>query len=580
MGWKRECAECATSLAIKTGDPARVEKYVEELGVWLDVRAYPILDEAGKVVRVIEHLRDISDVKRAEQALRESETRAAAVAERANDAIVIIKGDDYVYANSAWERLTGYTLEELQKMPLPTLLVPEERERVMGYYRARLEGESPPPMFETRVTAKSGEVVDIEISASTLPHEGVVAEMAVIRDISKRRKAEREQRELQEKMQQAQKLESLGVLAGGIAHDFNNLLVGILGNASLALADLPESSPVFDLLGDIESSAMRAAELVQQLLAYAGKGRVFTEPLDLGGVVRDMAQLLEASISKKTGLRLELTGKLPPVEADPNQIRQVVMNLVTNASEALEANGTITVTTGSMECDVECLKKTGVELPAGTYCFIQVTDTGRGLEPSLRSRIFEPFFTTKFAGRGLGLAAVVGIVRNHRGTIQVESKPGRGSSFTVLLPAAGPGVEAKPVAASEVWRGEGTVLLVDDEETVRVVGRRMLERLGFEVVIASDGRQALEIFDADPDRFVLVLLDLSMPVMNGTECLEQLRQRGRGAAVPVVLSSGYTEEEATSRFSRQGLAGFIQKPYRLQSLREKVQGILGDPPIR
>ena len=310
-------------------------------------------------------------------------------------------------------------------------------------------------------------------------------------------------RQSEEQMRNAQKLESLGVLAGGIAHDFNNLLVGVLGNASLALSELPADSPARQFVQDVETSAQRAAELTRQMLAYSGRGKFVVEPVNLSQVVQEMTQLLRRVISKQARLSLHLRDDMPPIVADATQLRQVVMNLITNASDALLGeSGLVTVRTGTVHADARMLAGTYLneELPAGKYVYLEVTDSGVGMDAATRARIFEPFFTTKFTGRGLGLAAVLGIVRGHKGAIDVTSEPGCGTTFRVLFPASAALAE-KPVTrnipAAE-WKGSGLALVVDDEEAVRVVARHVLERSGFTVVEAATGEEALATISAMP----------------------------------------------------------------------------------
>jgi len=313
------------------------------------------------------------------------------------------------------------------------------------------------------------------------------------------------------------------------------------------------------------------------MLAYAGKGRFVVQALDLNAVIREMTHLLDVSISKKVALRYRLADNLPAVEADASQMRQVIMNLITNASEAIgERSGVISITTAAMECDREYLSEMPYAegLEPGPYVSVEVADTGCGMDEATKARIFDPFFTTKFTGRGLGLAAVLGIVRGHRGAVKVYSEPGQGSTFKVLLPAsAQPAQEESARAGTGGWKGSGKALLVDDEETVRVVGQRMLERLGFEVVCAGNGAEALAIFRERPGDFVCVILDLTMPHMDGEETFRELRRVRPD--VCVVLSSGYNEQEVTQRFAGKGLAGFIQKPYQIDALAQALRKALG-----
>ncbi len=393
-----------------------------------------------------------------------------------------------------------------------------------------------------------------------------------VRDITAQRRAEEEQQRMQARMTEVQRLESLGVLAGGIAHDFNNILMAILGNAELASQDLPPHSPARVNLSEIAISARRAAELCRQMLAYAGRGRFIVETFDLNRLVGEMLGLLKTSISKRAVLNVHLEPNIPPISADPSQIRQVVMNLIINASEAIgDRSGTITVRTGVMNCDRRYLVQAAFEndLPEGLYVVLEVADTGCGMDHATLSRIFEPFFTTKFTGRGLGLSAVLGILRAHKGGIKVYSEPGKGSLFKVLLPASTAPIQSESPPALEIvgWEG-GRVLFVDDEESVRTLGARMLERMGFEVTVAADGREALEIFAQRPGEWSLVVLDLTMPQMGGEEAYRRLRELR--ADIPVVLASGYSSEELGARFASKGFAGFLQKPFTMVELQRAV----------
>ncbi len=404
--------------------------------------------------------------------------------------------------------------------------------------------------------------------------------LCVVTDITMVRRAEEERRRLDQQMQQTQKLESLGILAGGIAHDFNNLLVAILGNAGLALMELPKESPARQTVQAIEVAAQRAAELTRQMLAYSGKGKFVIESLNLSKVVEEMAHLLEVSVSKRATLKYRFAADLPAVEGDATQLRQVIMNLITNASDAIgDRNGVVTIATGVMQADLEYFGASylDADLPDGEYVFVEVSDTGDGMDETTRERIFDPFFTTKFTGRGLGLAAVLGIVRGHRGAIKLYSEVGHGTTFKVLFPAVRTpdAPESKPQPATEssaayIATETRTVLVVDDDETVRLVTRRMLEHAGFTVLMAGDGVEALSVYGTNPGIDV-VLLDMTMPHMDGEETFRELRRMN--ADVRVVLTSGYNEQDATERFIGKGLAGFIQKPYRPAELRAKIDEV-------
>jgi CheY-like chemotaxis protein len=368
------------------------------------------------------------------------------------------------------------------------------------------------------------------------------------------------------------------MLAGGIAHDFNNILLAIQGNLEFAVAGLPPEAPSRENLVEVELAAKRAADLCRQLLAYSGKGRFAFGSLSLSRAVEETARMLAVSVSKKAELRFDFASDLPLIEADETQIRQVIMNLIINASEALgEKGGVIAISAGTVECDRAQLNGLihGERLPEGRYVFLEVSDTGCGMDAETRRKIFDPFFTTKSAGRGLGLPVILGIMRGHGGAIGIRSEPGMGTAFRLIFPASTSTVEhvEEPPTRSVGWKGSGTVLLVDDEEMVRAVAKRMLEHLGFSVLVASDGAAALEIFRAHHGTIACVILDLTMPRMDGIKTLAALRDISGGAKV--MLSSGYSEHEISKRFSGKGFSGFIEKPYRVNELGDKLRAMLG-----
>jgi len=390
-------------------------------------------------------------------------------------------------------------------------------------------------------------------------------------DITDRKRVEQERLHLEQQLLHTQKLESLGVLAGGIAHDFNNILTSIVGNADLALMRLSKESPALENLHRIEKAAAQAADLARQMLAYSGKGKFVVESLDLGRLLEEMLHLLEVSISKKALLCLNPAPDLPAVEGDAAQLRQIIMNLVINASEAIGGkDGVITITTGCMDCDKNYLQGVRLDenIKEGPYVYLEITDTGCGMDKNTLGKIFDPFFTTKFTGRGLGMAAVLGIIRGHKGAITVHSEPGKGTTFKILLPSSGKPVEISDGKSSkEEWKGAGKVLLVDDEEAVRGIGKEMLLELGFETITANNGLEAMQIFKQTPD-IAFVILDLTMPHMDGEQCFRELKQLKPD--VKVIMSSGFSEHEVTQKFDGKGLAGFIQKPYTFSVLRNAI----------
>jgi nitrogen-specific signal transduction histidine kinase len=386
-------------------------------------------------------------------------------------------------------------------------------------------------------------------------------------DIDDRKRAE-------EKMRQAAKLESLGVLAGGIAHDFNNLLVGIMGSASLLEDHVAGDRAALELVTSLQLSSERAAKLTKQMLAYSGRGRFFVGPLDLSEQVRQIVALIQASIPKNVEMRLALAERPPAIEADASQIQQIVMNLVINAAEAIgSGGGWVAVSTAERTVDEGTVADfaAGGTLGPGHYVALTVADNGSGMDAETQSKIFDPFFTTKFTGRGLGLAAVSGIVRGHRGAIKVESAPGEGACFQVYLPAAAAPPERVAATPAPEFLGSGKVLVVDDEEIVRRIARTALERAGYTVLLAGDGQEAVEIFRREAGEIRLVALDMTMPGMSGEEALRQLREIRRD--VPVMVSSGYTEEEVLQRFG-DSIDGFLHKPYGITDLARAVHSAL------
>ena len=476
----------------------------------------------------------------------------------------------------------GWSPEELKGQNIK-ILIPDPHHSHHDEYleRYRRTGETflvgQPREFEAQRRDGTTFPCNVAVSLVDFPEEPEAVFSGIIRDISDRKQAEQERRDFEVQIQHAQKLESLGVLAGGIAHDFNNLLTSMLGNASLALEEMAITSPARDSVERIVTAAKRAADLTRQMLAYSGKGKFIIERIDVSQLVEEICHLLEVTISKNVVVKFNLDSNLPPIEADVSQIRQVIMNLITNASDAIEdKSGVITVTTGAMEADRAYLTDTFLDedLPEGIYTYLEVSDTGCGMNAETKERLFDPFFTTKATGRGLGLAAVLGIVRGHRGAIKCYSELGRGTTIKMLLPAVNS--QADPVqpnvGRSEEWSGSGTVLVVDDEETVRAVARRMLEMTGFNVLTACDGAEGVEVFRDHADEIDVVLLDMTMPRLSGSEAFREMRRIR--SDVRVILSSGYNEQESINRFAGKGLAGFLQKPYQRSDLVDRLRHAL------
>ena len=463
--------------------------------------------------------------------------------------------------------ILGRTLEEL--IPMETCGPYLERERRVLAFReeAQYEDEWPSAGGPARhILAHKFPLIDVNDQCWGV---GVI-----LTDITERKEAERAHL-------QNQKLESLGILAGGLAHDFNNLLGAMEGNVELARLVTPADGPVQPYLHTLEGLITRSSNLVRQILAYAGRGRSVVTSLDLNRQVEEITRLLRASLSRKATLSLTTEPGLPPIKGDPAQIQQVIMNLVVNASEAVETpGGIITIRTGQETLDAAAIQKAfrGQALEPGPYVFLEVTDDGPGMAPEVRERIFDPFYTTKFAGRGLGLSAVLGTLKAHQGGIQVRSEPGQGTSFKLLFPASPDSGTPEVLDAHHVesalgsYRGTGTVLVVDDEEPIRATAVQALQHLGFDTLEAGDGLEALQVFEANRDRIRLILMDLTMPRMDGEETYRELRSHGM--LTPVILTSGFCARDVLDHFQGKGIAGFLQKPYPFHALVRAVRTAL------
>ncbi len=515
----------------------------------------------------------------------ESENRFRLIVEEAPEAILAVQSSGKIaLANAQAERLFGYDPGELIGVRVKDLVPDAMRGMHDEHIRTFFEAPGSRVMGGGRslhARRRDGSTLPVDVALTSIRFGGEVHALAFVSDLTVRRELEEERQRILTRMTETQKLESLGVLAGGIAHDFNNLLTGITANASVAVGALdkaPDEATLRECLSGIQVSSRRAAELCHQLLAYSGKGKFVVQPTDLSTLVQDTAKLVHASISRRIDLELELDRALPPVSMDVTQIRQVVMNLLINAAEAIgDAHGRIHVKTGRMQVTSETLRAAVLSegVSETPHVYLEVTDTGAGIKDADLKRIFEPFFTTKFTGRGLGLSATLGVVRSHKGTMLVRSTEGQGTSFRVVLPPAegrAAASVAPAAAALSSYRGSGHILVVDDDELLRNIARRLLQRLGFEVTTAPDGRAALEIYSKEPGKYKLVLLDLTMPRQSGEEVLADLR--AVDPSVRVLLMSGFTESDVQDTFADAPPAGFLPKPFDAQSLTAAVRSAL------
>jgi PAS domain S-box-containing protein len=506
----------------------------------------------------------------------------AAVLAAAPDGVIVVDRDGkIVLVNAEARALFGYDPGELLHREVEALVPVAMRARHVGHRATYARDPMTRPMgmdLDLAGIRKDGSEFPVDISLSSVEAPNGRLVVAFVRDATERQRLNDESRALERQLLEAERLKSLGLLAGGVAHDFNNLLAVVLGNASLALTELDEGGHPHAELQQIMRATRQAADLTGQMLAYAGKGRYVVEPVLVSALVRDMVDLIASTISKDVALELLLDDDAPTIEADVNQLRQVVLNLITNASDCLRDHpGAITVRTGTVVADRSYLAQYRLadDVPEGPYVFLEVSDTGPGMDDETQARIFDPFFTTKQSGRGLGLAAVLGIVRGHRGAIRLYSAPGLGTSFKLLFPASGQAEVAPPPRTdANDWRGSGTVLVADDEEPIRQMAGRLLGSLGFSVVFAHDGLGVQAMAEARLP-FAFVLLDLMMPGMDGAEVLDELERRG--ATTPIIVCSGYNSQELSQRFARYAFATFLQKPYSLAELRAAAHAVLSRP---
>jgi len=529
------------------------------------------------------HLFDITRRVEAEAALRRSERQYRTLAEQSLQGLSVLTKDPMkmVFVNPAFCRIVGRSVEELLTLPLVNnfeLVHPDDRARAADRYSNRFEVEPDGNIQEYRLLRPDGSTRWVEAYAVPIEYGGKNAIQVCYFDITDRKRAEDERLRLEGQIQHAQKLESLAVLAGGVAHDFNNLLLGMLINLSLVRERLATEAPVGTQIQGMEEMAHRAADLCRQMLAYAGRGRVQAQPVDISRVADDYTHLVSVSLPTRVDLSCDLMPNLPAVEADETQLGQVLMNLIANAQEAIgEESGTIRVQTGVMTPDQRYLAEceVGQMLPNGPSVYLEVSDTGCGMDPGTRERIFEPFFSTKFTGRGLGLAATLGVVHAHHGAVHVHTEPGAGTTVRVLLPPSEKKVAARqePVRIPEsVFPDNFTVLIVDDDLLALESQRLILEHYGARVCTATGGEDAVALFRDGNGDIDVVVLDQAMPCMDGTATFLALREIRPD--VRVLLCSGYCEDSILDRIPKPGPAAFLRKPYDAATLLDSLCRIL------
>lgn len=526
---------------------------------------------------------DITDQKRAVDALGASEERYRSIVENSHDGIVIIDDKFHLeYVNDEICRMMGYRADELTGADFRGFLDEESLVYTVERYRRRQAGEEVPSRYEINFVRKDGTTIRVEASLSIVSTEtGERKTIAQLLDISERKRAEEEKKRLEAQLLHAQKMEAVGTLAGGVAHDFNNLLQAILGYTQILLLNKRQDDLEFSRLKGIEKAAHRASELTQQLLTFSRKVESELRPVDLNSEVRQVQKILERTIPRMIAIEVHLQEELWTVSADPAQMGQIMMNLAVNARDAMPDGGKLVFETENVILDREyCSTHLGAK--EGRYVLLSISDTGQGMDKETMEHIFEPFYTTKGVGKGtgLGLAMVYGIVKNHGGYIMCYSEPGQGTSFKIYLPAieAESRLEPTEIVEKKLRGGDETILLVDDEESLRDMGREMLEKFGYQVITVSDGESAIQAYRQKGAEIDLVILDLVMPGMGGANCLKELLSVDPG--LKVLIASGYALNGRAREALEAGAKGFIRKPYELAQLIGVVREVLeGDSVI-
>jgi len=600
-GLDRVCPRCPAEMVYQGRASGRSEhKRTDTVGnsIYIDHIATPIKNRHGQLIGVMVLIIDITRYKKMEndlkrnrdhleevvaertRELRESESRYRQLYKASRrseelyrsllnssaDAIVIYDLEGKAtYINATFTTRFGWTFEELRGKRIP-FLPDSERDASMSIIQDLLENGTPCHRFETRRYTKAGELLDISLSASRFhDHRGNPAGMLVIlRDIS-------EKKRLEDQLKHAERMEAIGTLAGGVAHDFNNLMMGIMGNVSLMIHEIDPEHRYHERLRQIEKLIQSGARLTSQLLGYARKGQYELKAVDVNRIIRETVDPFVRT-RREIVPHLDLADRLPQVEADESQMNQILLNLFINAADAMPDGGALLISTRAVSEPSCC--GVSIEKGASPLVLIRVTDTGTGIDSKIINQVFDPFFTTKTMGRGtgLGLASVYGIVKSHGGHIEVDSEPGSTTTFSVYLPASGKAVSETPAREREPASGSGTVLLVDDEEMILEVGSQMIRRLGYTVVRAASGAEAIRIFRENPQAVDLVVLDMILPGLSGGETFEVLKEIDPN--VRVLVSTGYSVQGQAREMLDRGCRGVIQKPYSLEALSMKIKETL------
>lgn len=576
-GRSQPCSNCPARRSIEERIECMVDRTDSRGRTWL-YRSYPVMDEKGTVMGAVETASDITNWKQYEEVLRQSEERHRTIIENMDDGYFEndLKGN-LTYVNNSLCHLLGRKKEDLIGLNFRSYTPEGEARRVLQAYGELYRTKTPIKIFDHEVLRPNGETRYVDISASLITDRkgNPIGFRGTAKDVTERKKMEEETKKLSYQLYQSQKFKAIGTLAGGIAHDFNNLLMGIQGYTSLMLLDLEPSHPHFEKLKAIEAQVQSGAELTRQLLGFARGGKYEVKKTNLNELLKNTVHMFGRT-KKELVIHENYSKDLWPVEVDRGQIEQVVLNLLLNAWQAMPAGGSIFVTTEN--CVLEETLIEYFNVPPGRYVKFSITDTGTGMDEKTLERIFEPFFTTKEMGRGtgLGLATAYGIIKGHGGVIKVYSEKGHGSTFNIYLPAStGELPEEEQLARKEIYRGEETILVVDDEQIIRDVTRGLLEGLGYRVLTAKSGEEAVSIYKERGVEIDLVILDMIMPGLGGGATFELLKQIN--PLVKILLSSGYSLNGMAKDIMDQGAKGFLQKPFRLDDLSQRIkEALAGD----
>ncbi|MBI5590462.1 MAG: PAS domain S-box protein [Deltaproteobacteria bacterium] len=539
---------------------------------WVWEQGTGVYSDEGELLALEGFVNDITERKTAEVLVKASEAKYRALVNNIQDGVFILQDNKLRFVNEALAHMMGYSVEEMTDLEFLPLVAPEYRQLTADRYRRRQAGETIDSEYEFDILHKDGSTrLTVNMNIGSFSFRGKTANLGTIKDITDKKRAEQDRQKLENQLQQAHKMEAVGTLAGGIAHDFNNLLMGILGNATLTLMNMDPSHPGYDRLKNIEKYVQSGADLTRQLLGFARGGKFEVKPTNLNELIQRTSEMFGRT-KKEITISLRLQKDIWTVDVDRSQIEQVLLNFYVNAWQAMPAGGNLHLQTANEILDTSYIQAFSV-IP-GNYVRFSITDTGVGMDSHTQKRVFEPFFTTKEKGRGtgLGLASAYGIIKNHGGFINVYSEKGRGTSFTVYLPASKKSVCAEKDIREPVVKGSGTVLLVDDEQMILDVGGQMLEKLGYQVLTAPNGKEAITLFERHRDDIVLVILDMIMPVLGGSETFDKLKSMH--PSLKVLLSSGYAVDGQASDILKRGCNGFIQKPFNLEQLSQKTSEVL------